>query len=152
MKRYRDSISGRAVSKAYALANPNTTTAETVQQRSASSLLASSIKKAVKNLDFMDEASEPQPIRVFDGKRVNAVNANALSAQIRSRAKVEERTVPTIFDNQPNKQFFNLYNLLKNNLSDLKAFAVGEVQVDLYIVGRSADGNLMGIYTRTVES
>lgn len=42
--------------------------------------------------------------------------------------------------------------LLKENLHDLKVYRVGEVTIDLYIVGQTDAGDLVGIATQATET
>jgi hypothetical protein len=42
--------------------------------------------------------------------------------------------------------------LLKANLSNLKVFKVGRINMPVYIVGRSPEGNWLGLSTRVVET
>jgi hypothetical protein len=42
--------------------------------------------------------------------------------------------------------------LLEANLSDLKVFRVGEVNMPVYVAGRSASGSWLGVPTRVVET
>ena len=41
---------------------------------------------------------------------------------------------------------------LKQNLGDLKVFKVGEVNVDVYIVGKTGSGKWAGVRTAAVET
>ena len=41
---------------------------------------------------------------------------------------------------------------LKDNLSELKVYKVGRINMPVYIVGRSPEGNLIGLSTRVVET
>ena len=46
----------------------------------------------------------------------------------------------------------NLASLLKTNLSDLKVYTVGRINMPVYIVGRSPEGNWLGLSTRVVQT
>ncbi|MDQ3743999.1 MAG: nuclease A inhibitor family protein [Acidobacteriota bacterium] len=43
-------------------------------------------------------------------------------------------------------------SLLEENLTDLKAYRVGLINIPVYVVGRSASGNWLGVSTRVVET
>lgn len=45
-----------------------------------------------------------------------------------------------------------LFDVLKDNLTDLKVYRLGEVQVVIYIVGRSRSGGWLGLSTEAVET
>jgi hypothetical protein len=50
------------------------------------------------------------------------------------------------------RRFQNLLRLLGEQLRDVKAYRVGTVNVAVYVVGRSPDGNWLGVSTRVVET
>lgn len=50
------------------------------------------------------------------------------------------------------ERFRSLLELLRNELSDLRAYRVGEVNVRYFVVGRDAAGRLVGIKTAAVET
>ncbi len=43
-------------------------------------------------------------------------------------------------------------NLLEANLRDLRVFKIGEIQIDIYVVGLDVENNLTGIQTKAVET
>ena len=45
-----------------------------------------------------------------------------------------------------------LAQLLKDNLANLKVYKVGRINMPVYIVGLSQEGNLLGLSTRVVET
>jgi hypothetical protein len=50
------------------------------------------------------------------------------------------------------QKFSELQKLLEDNLKEIKVFRVGEVEIDVYVVGVDADGNLAGVKTMVVET
>jgi hypothetical protein len=50
------------------------------------------------------------------------------------------------------RRYQALVRLLKENLHDLKVYRVGEINIAVYIVGRAATGNYIGLSTRVVET
>jgi hypothetical protein len=50
------------------------------------------------------------------------------------------------------KKITELYDLLNLRLTDLTVYRVGEIQIDIYIVGRDPKGCLVGVRTRAVET
>jgi hypothetical protein len=50
------------------------------------------------------------------------------------------------------KRFALLEKLLAENLHDIKAIRIGRINIDIYVVGRDADENLVGIKTKAVET
>jgi hypothetical protein len=49
-------------------------------------------------------------------------------------------------------RYQNLAHLLEANLSDLKVYQVGSINMPVYIVGRSPEGNWLGLSTRVVQT
>lgn len=50
------------------------------------------------------------------------------------------------------RRYQALVRLLKENLDDLKVYRVGEINIPVYIVGRTPNGNWLGLSTRVVET
>ena len=50
------------------------------------------------------------------------------------------------------KRFQTLVKTLKENLSDIKVYRVGETEADVYVVGRTTTGDFAGVSTRVVET
>lgn len=50
------------------------------------------------------------------------------------------------------KRFAELEKLLNAELQDLRVFRVGRVRIDIYVVGRDAAGNWLGVKTHAVET
>ena len=50
------------------------------------------------------------------------------------------------------KRFQALVSALKENLSDLKVVQVGKVESEVYVVGKTASGDLAGVKTKVVET
>jgi hypothetical protein len=50
------------------------------------------------------------------------------------------------------RRYQALVRLLKENLDDLKVYRVGEINISVYIIGRTRLGNRVGLSTRVVET
>ncbi len=50
------------------------------------------------------------------------------------------------------RKFRNLLHVLKDSLSDLRAFRAGTIEIDVYIAGRSAPGEWIGVQTKIIET
>jgi len=50
------------------------------------------------------------------------------------------------------RRFQNLLRILKAELSDLRVYRVGEIDIAVYVLGRSPSGNWLGLSTRVVET
>ncbi|RCJ27191.1 nuclease A inhibitor family protein [Nostoc sp. ATCC 53789] len=50
------------------------------------------------------------------------------------------------------KRFQTLMQTLKDNLSDISVYRVGQINIDAYIIGQTQDGDLAGVVTKLVET
>jgi hypothetical protein len=50
------------------------------------------------------------------------------------------------------QKFSDLQKLVESNLQNIKVFRVGEIEIDVYVVGVDADGNFAGLKTMVVET
>jgi hypothetical protein len=50
------------------------------------------------------------------------------------------------------EQYRNLVAILKQSLSNLQVYRVGEVNIDLYILGQTESGDWVGLATQAVET
>lgn len=50
------------------------------------------------------------------------------------------------------KRFAELKRFLEAELSELKVFKIGNIQIDIYIVGADKEGRLAGVRTKAVET
>jgi Nuclease A inhibitor-like protein len=49
-------------------------------------------------------------------------------------------------------RYTNLLDLINTNLTEVEVFRVGEVEIDIYIIGKTPTGNIVGLKTRSVET
>ena len=49
-------------------------------------------------------------------------------------------------------RYTNLLDSINNNLSEVQVFRVGEVEIDIYIIGKTPTGDIVGLKTRSVET
>jgi hypothetical protein len=50
------------------------------------------------------------------------------------------------------KRYQSLVRLLEENLKDVRVYRVGAINIGVYVVGRSDEGNWLGVSTRVVET
>ena len=127
--------------------------------------LIQQIKTAASSLWYISETDAE--IFPFTGSKADAVTKENLLAQIGKPpdTPVEERgfgemlarfiTIQDWFGDEEKataEKFAALKSLLEKNLTDLKVFKVGRIEVDIYFVGLDAEGNLAGIQTKAIET
>jgi Nuclease A inhibitor-like protein len=49
-------------------------------------------------------------------------------------------------------RYKSLLEIINSNLIDLKVFRIGSIEVDVYIVGKTSDGDIVGLKTTIVET
>ncbi|MEP6902813.1 MAG: nuclease A inhibitor family protein [Actinomycetota bacterium] len=127
--------------------------------------LAEKIKIAAADLSYISETDAE--ILPFVGTQTDAVTKENLLTQIgkTSDSPIEERDFTELFtrltaiqewfgdeEKATAEKFAALKDLLEKNIKDLKVFKVGQIQLDIYVVGLDAEGKLTGIQTKAVET
>jgi hypothetical protein len=114
------------------------------------------LRAAVKGLQFPSETDSPLAAFAWPGgggpPTEAAVRANA---KLAPDAAVEQGTLADLAATIPEESrgaFLPLFGLLGHHLSGTTVFKVGEVERDVYVVGRTADGQYAGVKTKVVES
>ena len=127
--------------------------------------LPEQIKNAASGLWYISETDAE--IFPFTGSKADKVTRENLLAQTGkpADAPVEERDFEQMFERfvkiqdwygdeekATAEKFAALKKLLEKNLTQLKVFKVGRIDLDIYFVGLDAEGNLSGIQTKAVET
>jgi hypothetical protein len=127
--------------------------------------LFGALQEATEGLLFMSESDYPfEVIRWSDSEQLSPEYLRqAMGADF--SAKVEETTVEEFFRVPAGQQewkdeaqlaearkYQRLRNLLEENLTGIKVYRIGEINIGVYVVGMSAEGNWLGVSTRVVET
>ena len=108
------------------------------------------LRNTTAGLFFMSESD--YPVEVIKWDRQTVITPEYLRSISTAPAGSEVRETDLINFFSSNGKFQNVLRLLKNNLTDLKVYKVGTINIPVYVVGRSREGNWLGISTRVVES
>jgi len=114
------------------------------------------LRKASKGLRYTSETDAP--LEPFVWEKGGDVNAKSLRERAGARADttVEETTLDSFLHAVPSEdkpKFQKLTQVLKEQLSDIKVFKVGdEAEKDVYIVGKTADERIAGLKTAVIET
>jgi Nuclease A inhibitor-like protein len=129
--------------------------------------LLQKMKSLTDGLTFMSESDYPvEPfLQEPSGKSALTAEAVVASKKADANAKVSEVGFDDFFDNSTKEQdwqdaearaqarrFQALVKALKENLSDIKVYKVGDTEADVYVVGKTASGSFAGVTTRVVET
>ena len=108
------------------------------------------LEKASAGLFVMSESDYPFELVSWDGKvQITPEYLKRISDKP-DDCTIEEVEVDRFF--HAGGQFGDLAKLVKDRLSDLKVYKVGTINIPVYIVGRSAEGNWLGLSTRLVQT
>jgi hypothetical protein len=123
------------------------------------------LKEAVEGLTFMSEADYPLEVVRWDATEAPTHERLRRQARLTVEAPVEEVSVDHFFRVAAGEQawkgaaqiatarrFQRLVRLLKENLADLKVYRLGEIKIQVYVVGRGSEGDWLGVATRVVET
>lgn len=109
------------------------------------------LKTATAGLFVMSESDYPFEIIRWDGQ-IGAITPEYLRrlSGVPADSPIEGTDVDHFF--RMSGQFQSLAILLKESLSDLRVYKVGTINIPVYIVGKSAEGNWLGLSTRLIQT
>ena len=123
------------------------------------------LREATRGLLFMSESDYPFEVVRWEGIEELSPEYLRRAAGEDTAAPVEERTVADFFrvaageqewkgeaDITLAKRYQSLVRQLEENLNEVKVYRVGEINIGVYMVGRSDEGNWVGVFTRVVET
>jgi hypothetical protein len=123
------------------------------------------LREATEGLLFMSESDYPFEIIKWEGAEELSPQWLRSIAGQSATAPVEERTIADFFRVAAGEQewkgaaelalakrYQSLVRLLEDNLKEMKVYRVGEINISVYVVGRSDEGNWLGVSTRAVET
>ena len=120
------------------------------------------LQNAANGLLMMSESDYPFEYFVTVAKAVNSSIALQLAAQP-DGTTIEEITLDYLLRNMTDAsvgsvseeeaaKFRKLVLVLKQELAGIKVYRVGQVQIDVFIVGTTADGTIAGMRTKLIET
>jgi hypothetical protein len=125
------------------------------------------IKQAAEGLTFQSETDSPVELFVLEGTAHEPVSAAAIlkATQHEPNAPVKTPPLGRFFgpatkeqdwhndaERQTVVRFKELVTTLKENLTDIKVFKVGQIESEVYVVGKAPSGDLAGVKTKVVET
>ncbi|QJD96194.1 sugar-non-specific nuclease inhibitor NuiA-like protein [Mucilaginibacter robiniae] len=124
--------------------------------------IQSNLEQAANGLQMMSESDYPFTYVCTEAKVID----NDLVLKIAAKPQgtpIEQTTIEHLLRNmtdassgsvspQVANQFQNLAATLKSELSNLTVYRVGEVQVDVFILGLTKEGNVAGMRTKLIET
>jgi hypothetical protein len=122
---------------------------------------AATIQKAATGLEYPSESDAPFDLVRWDGAKGDpspATIAAVAGGNGKKKARPVDEVSPDDFfaalaETDDAAKFKVLEQALKKSLSDLRVYRVGgSAKVDIYVVGRAASGDWLGLHTTSVET
>jgi hypothetical protein len=127
--------------------------------------LLAELTQATDGLLFMSESDHPfAPVRWSGATELTPATLRRLTGHDEA-APVETRSVDDLFRLaaaepawksapalETARRYQHLLRLLNDQLTDLRVYRIGHISLDVYIIGRSAAGNWLGLSTHIVET
>jgi hypothetical protein len=123
------------------------------------------LKRAAEGLLFMSEADYPFEIVRLErtvepnDERLRVLGGAAADAPVETRsldeffrAAVAEPDWKKGEELATARRFKSLVRLLKESLSETRVYRIGEINMAVFILGKSMEGNWLGLRTRVVET
>jgi hypothetical protein len=126
--------------------------------------LIEELREATRGLTIMSESDYPFEVFQWDAAEptqefLRGLTGEAADTQVETTTAADFLRVAASEADWKNaeqlasaRKFQTLLRLLEQNLTDLKAFRVGVINIPVYLVGRSASGKWLGVSTRVVET
>ena len=124
-----------------------------------------SIKKAAEGLLFISESDHPFELVLIEDKPASISNKIIQLAKKPAGTAVEKQDLDYFFRNMIKvypefstaqkitaQRFSSLVKVLRENLTDIHVYRVGEVQVDAFIIGQLKNGQYAGLRTKLIET
>ena len=112
-------------------------------------MILQQLKRASAGLLVMSESDYPFEIIQWDGS--TEINPEFLRSLTNEPAEspIEETSVEQFLTSG---QFEPLERFLRTHLLDLKVYKVGVISIPVYIIGKSPEGNWLGLSTRVIQT
>lgn len=135
----------------------------------ASNPILKTLRDATKGLLYTSEADKPLKAFLWPKAEVGAeeMNPETLRAgrKIGAKVPIQERTLDAFFAPMVKPQgwhgeeekamaakFQALVEMLRTELGGVRVFRVGEGRVEVYVVGKTTEGDFAGVSTQLVET
>ena len=127
--------------------------------------LLAELSQACDGLMWLSESDYPW--QVIDWQNENEIDRQTLLQhyEYHPQTRVLTKTLNSFFQNATTEQewhdeieraevkrYQSLYSWLKNNLKDIQVFLVGEVEVDVYVLGRLSNNRIIGLSTKMIQT
>lgn len=131
------------------------------------SQLLEQLKQASENLLFMSESDYPFTVFLWNAQEQNTLSSEKLLQQVGRSLDTPVKLVDldSFFHNattfqewygreekETAKKYQALVDKLKHHLTEIKVYRLGNIEIDVYIVGKTPSGDYAGLSTKVVET
>lgn len=130
------------------------------------SQLANLLQQITKGLQWMSESDYPFEVVAFESPSADLTPENVLQlTKHDADVPVESVDLDSFFavatqeqdwhsaaEQETVKQYQKLVSCLKEHLRDLQVYRIGEINLEIYILGKTEEGELAGLSTQAVET
>jgi hypothetical protein len=112
-----------------------------------------SLKEKTAGVFFMSESDYPFEVVNWDNIEPTEQFLLGIPSEYPSNV-VEEADFGTFYEKYAARspEYKPFLDILRDNLTDLKVYRVGRVNIGIFIVGKSEEGAWLGVSTRSVET
>ena len=124
--------------------------------------LTAVLKEATEGLTYQSESDYPVKPLFMKGEGRKSISASDIPKAIKPIKQID---LDEFFDSVTREEdwygpaerktaqrFQELVKLLRDNLTDIKVYKAGKVKMDVYVVGKTTDGDFAGVTTKVVET
>lgn len=104
----------------------------------------------VVQLDRPSASLEEVLLRFSEKEPGNPIEKQELDYFFRNAARIDPMATPV--QQQTAHRFQQLVKVLKEELTDIQVYRIGEVEIDAFIIGRLPDGTHAGLRTKLIET
>lgn len=108
------------------------------------------LRRASAGLLVMSESDYPFELIEWSGETTITSEYLCSVSERPASTPIEETDTKSFLGE--NERFQTLQTVIEENLSDVKVYKVGTINIPVYIVGRSPEGNWLGVSTRLIQT
>lgn len=126
----------------------------------------SALQQAIKGLQYMSETDAPFEVihwpdtsSTLDARKVLELSGHKpkdpvqnMSVEDFFKPLIETRSWHGAAEKADVRKYQELLGVIKTKLSDPQVFRVGNIQIDIFVVGKTPQGDWMGVKTKAVET
>ncbi len=114
--------------------------------------IVAQLKEKTAGMYFMSESDYPFEAIEWGTQDITDDFLRGLPGE-KPESAVEQQRFEDFYQKYAGRENYGpVLDALQNNLTDLRVYRVGRVDIGVYLVGRSAEGNWLGLSTRSIET